>query len=146
MSGMGDYIVVLLPFWLLTIILLVSSTFESRKTFVMCFRAKHYLLHLNFLLVVYAMQVNFIPLFDLVLHVRIQTHLINQYYCQSNIFLRGVPLWLRLGEWVTMVIPSSPFVLQKKKKKNHLLCFIISVITAKAPFLHPFGRNGFLWS
>ena len=44
-----------------------------------------------------------------------------------------------------MVIPSSPFV-QQKKKKNHLLCFIISVITAKAPFLHPFGRIGFLWS
>ena len=42
--------------------------------------------------------------------------------------------------------PILPFCLAQKKKKNHLLCFIISVITAKAPFLHPFGRNGFLWS
>ena len=126
MSGMEDYIVVLLPFWLLTIILLVSSTFESRKTFIMCFRAKHYLLHLNFLLVVYAMQVNFIPLFDLVLHVRIQTHLINQYYCQFQHFLAGsAPMVMPIGVSHNDCPRSShpPFCLAKKKKKKSFVMF-----------------------
>jgi len=40
--------------------------YKSISLYYMCVRAKHYLFHLNFLLVVYAMQVNFIPLFDLI--------------------------------------------------------------------------------
>lgn len=90
--------------------------FESRKTFIMCFRAKHYLLHLNFLLVVYAMQVNFIPLFDLVLCVRIQNHRINQYYCQSYIQLKFV---------------------------CYVLLFHSSTLTSAVPFLPLSGRIGF---